>query len=386
LDASAIAATLASEGAATIGTLKTTANANKANALSINSGVTVNGIDDTATGAIVTNGGAIKALIINTNPAAANFVTKKGFKIGSGEIHATSLIINAAGITITNDKDTPLGDITINKNCDVTLGFVGAKANSIAGTKASESKVTFANSIDATTGATIYSNDALKNVGSFKNVTITNNGGNFNMESTTFDGVLIADNATVKTTSISNVEFGKNVDVNYTANNVTYAFSNVKFPAPTTTTWYYLGIDGGIEKATTSTKKTYQWDIANNKWVEVTAAAPISAANAGDTGIEVSSNDVEVDNTGAITKGADKIGSHKVFTIVTATSVKILPENCALTFDAKCTYGGVAIADNNINNLITWVGGVDPTWLAVTVGADAYTWKKASTGGWVLVK
>ena len=387
LDAANVAATLASEGAATIGTFKATANANKNNALSINNGVTVNGIDDTATGAIVTNGGAIKALILNGTPAAANFVSKKGFKIGSGESHATSLIINAAGISVTNDKDTPLGDITINKNCDLTLAFVGAKANSITGTKASESKVTFANTVDATTGAITYSNDALKNVGSFKNVTVTNNGGNFNVEGTTLEGAKIDDNAIVKTTSLSGVEFGKNVRINFTANNVTYAFADVKFPPYETPNWYQLSVAGGIEKATTPTKVTYQWDINTKTWVKVTAAAPITAANAGDSGIEVSSNDVAVDNTGAITKGADKIGDHKVFTIVTGESVMLQPENCAITFDSKCTFGGAAITDTNINSLIqSWaVGGVDPTWFTVKVGNDSYNWKKGSAW-WILVK
>ena len=147
----------------------------------------------------------------------------------------------------------------------------------------------------------------------------------------------------------------------------------------------WISINGGIKKTTTPTKKTYQWDINNNKWVEVTAAAPITAANAGDTGIEVSANDVAVNAAGAITKGADKIGDHKVFTIVTENSVYLQPEGCALTLD-KCTYGNDAINDNNINNVIAWgVGGVDPTWLAVSVDGTAYTWRKGS-GWWILVK
>ena len=50
LDVTKVAATLSSEGVATIGTFKAMANANKNNALSINSGVTVKGIDDASTG------------------------------------------------------------------------------------------------------------------------------------------------------------------------------------------------------------------------------------------------------------------------------------------------------------------------------------------------
>jgi len=366
LDAANVAATLASEGAATIGTFKATANANKNNALSINNGVTVNGINDASTGAILVNGGAINALIVN---AAPTFVTKKGFKVGSEDTYVTSLIINTTGLTITNDKDTPLGDITINKNMDVTLGSTDGKVNSVVGTKASEGKLTVANG------------SALGNIAVVKNVTVNNADAtsDFAVKSDIFEGVKLNDDANITATSVKNVEFGGNVNINYDADNKKYALAGCKF---STTNW--INISGGIKKTTTPTKKTYQWDINNNKWVEVTAAAPITAANAGDTGIEVSSNDVAVDNTGAITKGADKIGTHKVFTIVTEEAVYLQPEGCALTLD-KCTYGSDAINDTNINTVLTWVSGVDPTWLAVSVDGAAYTWRKGS-GWWILVK
>ena len=364
LDATNVAATLASDGA-TIGTFKATANANKNNALSINSGVTVKAIEDASTGAILVNGGAINALIVN---AAPTFVTKKGFKIGNQDTYVTSLVINTTGLTITNDKDTPLGDITINKNKDLTLGFADAKINSVAGTKASEGTLNVANG------------KALGNIAIVKNVTVNSaDASNFAVKSDIFDGVKLNGTADVTAASVKNVEFGGGVNINYDADNKTYALAGCKF---NTTNW--ISITGGIKKTTTPTKKTYQWDINNNKWVEVTAAAPISAANASDSGIEVSSNDVAVDNTGAITKGADKIGDHKVFTIVTENSVYLQPEGCALTLD-KCTYGSDAINDTNINTVLNWVAGVDPTWLAVSVDGTAYTWRKGS-GWWILVK
>jgi hypothetical protein len=365
LDATNVAATLTSAGA-TIGTFAAAANANKNNALTIGSGVTVKGIDDASTGAIVKGGGDIVALIVNGAPT---FVTKKGFKVGNQDTYVTSLIINTTGLTITNDKDTPLGDITINKNKDLTLGFADAKINSVVGTKASEGTLNVANG------------KALGNIAVVKNVTVNSaDGSNFAVKSDIFDGVKLNGAADVTAASVKNVEFGGGVNINYDADNKTYALAGCKF---NTTTW--ISINGGIKKTTTPTKKTYQWDINNNKWVEVTAAAPITAANAGDTGIEVSANDVAVNAAGAITKGADKIGDHKVFTIVTENSVYLQPEGCALTLD-KCTYGNDAINDNNINNVIAWgVGGVDPTWLAVSVDGTAYTWRKGS-GWWILVK
>jgi hypothetical protein len=366
LDATNVAANLTSAGA-TIGTFAAAANANKNNALTIGSGVTVNGIDDASTGAILVNGGAINALIVN---AAPTFVTKKGFKVGNQDTYVTSLIINTTGLTITNDKDTPLGDITINKNKDLTLGFADAKINSVVGTKASEGTLNVAN------GA------ALGNIAVVKNLTINNLSAatsDFAVKSDIFDGVKLNGAAQVTASSIKNVEFGSSVYIYYDADNKSYAFAGCKF---SNTAW--IGVSGGIKKTTTPTKVTYQWDINNNKWVEVTAAAPITAANASDTGIEVSSNDVAVNAAGAITSGADKIGNHKVFTIVTENAVYIQPEGCTLSLD-KCTYGNDAVNDANINNLFSWIGGVDPTWLAVSVDGTAYTWRKGS-GSWILVK
>ena len=183
--------------------------------------------------------------------------------------------------------------------------------------------------------------------------------------------------ADVTAASVKNVEFGGGVNINYNADNMTYALAGCTFTALVTVT-------GGIEKATTPSKVTYQWDINYQKWVLVTGA--LFPANASDTGIEVSANDIAVNAAGAITKGADKIGDHKVFTIVTGNTIYLQPENCALTLD-KCKYGNDAINDANINNIIApWaIGGVDPTWLAVSVDGTKYTWKKGSSW-WVLVK
>ena len=87
----------------------------------------------------MTNGGSINALIVDANPVCIN---KKGFQIGNQAVYTNNLIIDAAGITVSNDNDTPLGNIVINKGCDVTFGYIGAAIASVAGaTKASECKV-----------------------------------------------------------------------------------------------------------------------------------------------------------------------------------------------------------------------------------------------------
>jgi len=374
LDATNVAATLASEGTATIGKFQATANANKANALSINSGVTINAIDENASGAIVKDGGDIKAVIIASDKTIANgkFVTKKGVAIGS-ELYTTNLIVNAAGVTVTNDKDTPLGDIIINKNCNLTLGFADAKYGSVTGTKASESKLTI--------------NNVTLNGTAYKNVEVVNAIGWVVADKDIFDGVKLSNFVSLTASSLSNVELGGSVNIFFDASNKTFAFNNVAIPAG-----FSINVDGGIKVPLTPTKTTYQWDIANNTWVEVTAAAPISAANASDSGIEVSSDDVSFWNstTGAydyskIQSGADKVGTHKVFTIVTENNNWIQPENCSLTIDAKSTFAGAAIIDNNINSAVTWAGTIDPVWFNVKAGNDTYTWKKG-TLGWTLVK
>ena len=367
LDAAKVAATLTSEGAATIGTFKAIANTEKNNALTIGTGVTVKGIDDSSTGAIVKNGGDIVALIANATPA---LTTKKGYAIGS-ELFTTSVIVNAANVTLASDKDTPLGDITINKNCSAIFNFAGTTATSVSGTKASESKLTL-------TGAA----DDLKNIGAIKNVEVVNGGTALTIKKDIFEGAKISEDVTLETTTIAGVEITGDINVNYTENNTTYAFSGIGIA-----TGKAIRVKGSIEVTLTPTKTTYQWDIDNKKWVVVTGN--LFPANAGDSGIEVSSNDVAVDNTGAITKGADKIGDHKVFTIVTPNNTTVCPENCVLSLDDKCTYAGKAIIDNNINSAIKYIGTIDPVWFTVKAGADTYTWKKsgsATAANWVLVK
>jgi hypothetical protein len=366
LDVAKVAANLSSAGVATIGSLKTIANTDKNNALTIGSGVTVNGVDDASTGAILKNGGEIKALIANGTPA---FTTKKGYPIGT-ELFTTSVIVNAKGIILASDKDTPLGDITINKNCDATFTFGGTTAASVTGTKASESKLTL-------TGAA----DDLKNIGAIKNVEVVNGGTALTIKKDIFDGAKISEDVTLETTTLAGAEITGDINVNYTANNTTYAFSGIGIAAGKS-----IRVKGSIEVTLTPTKTTYQWDINTKTWVVVTGA--LYPANAGDSGIEVSSNDVTVSG-GAITKGADKIGDHKVFTIVSPNKTTVCPENCVLSLDGNCKYAGSAIIDSNINSAIKYIGTIDPVWFTVKAGADTYTWKKsgsATAANWVLVK
>ncbi len=367
IDATNVAVNLTSDGA-TIGVLAAAANTAKNNALSINSGVTVNAIDLQSTGAILTNGGAINALYVDSNPVCIN---KKGFQIGNQAVYTTNLIIDAAGITVSNDNDTPLGSIVVNKGCDVTFGYIGAGIGSVTGaTNASECKVNLGW-------------NQLKKIGSVKNVTLTNGGSSIYVENDAFDGVVFAENVNIANgvKSFSNAEVtGATVWFDYTADNQTFTFSNAKFAAGTT-----VNIWGGIYVSTTPSKTTYQWDIDNKVWVEVTAAAPITAANKADTGIEVSSADVWYNSTTSQLAGnLSKIGDHKVVTVVDANGTTILPENCTLVFDGKCSYAGGAITDSNINGLVANTAN-DPTYLTVKAGDDTYTYRKTNWG-YTLIK
>ena len=371
IDATNVAANLTSDGA-TLGVLAAAANTEKNNALSINSGVTVNAIDLQSTGAILTNGGSINALIVDANPVCIN---KKGFQIGNQAVYTKNLIIDAAGIWVSNDNDTPLGNITINKGCDVTFGYIGAAVESIVGaTKASECKAEL-NGYD------------INKIGSLKNVTVTNSGSGFYVEKTAFDGVVLAENVTIsdKATTFSNVEVtGLNVWFDFTADNQTFTFSNVKFAAATT-----VNIWGGIYVSTTPSKTTYQWDIDNKVWVEVTAAAPITAANKTDAGVEVPAYEVYYNSTTSQLGAYDgnlggKIGEHKVVTIVFGNGTSVLPENSTLVFDGKCSIAGAAINDTSINGLVNNTAN-DPTFLTVKAGDDTYTYRK-SNWGYTLVK
>ncbi len=367
LDATNVAANLTSDGA-TIGHFAAAANTAKNNAVTIGSGVTVNAIDVASTGAILTNGGVINALIVDANPVCIN---KKGFQIGNQAVYTNNLIINAAGITVSNDNDTPLGSIVINKGCDVTFGYIGANIGSVSGaTKASECKFNL-------------NGFQLKKIGSVNNVTVINNGITISVENDNFNGAVFAENVYIANgvKSFSNAEVtGAAVWFDYTADNQTFTFSNAKFAAGTT-----INIWGGIYVNTTPSKTTYQWDIDNKVWVEVTPAAPITAANKADTGIEVSTNDVWYNSaTSQLAGNLSKIGDHKVVTLVNGTGTYVLPENCTLVFDNKCSFGGAAIIDNNINALIANTA-TDPTYLTVKSGDDTYTYRKTNWG-YTLIK
>lgn len=370
LNSAGTAATITSDGA-TIGKFFTNADANKNNALTIGSGVTINSIDDTATGAILLGGGAINALIVNTNPTLVN---KKGFQIGNQGIYTNNLIINGANITLGGNNDTPLGDIIINKGCKLSFNGNSAVNSVIGATKASECAVELNNW------------QAINKISSVKNVTVTNNGSGIYVTKDDFAGVTFGESVTLAEgmTSFSNVELTSSIWWDFTADNQTFTFSNVKFATGTN-----LLVWGGIYVSTTPTKTTYQWDIDNKVWVEVTGAAPISAANASDAGVEVSSNDVYYNTTTSQLGAYDgnlggKIGDHKVVTIVNGTGTYVLPENCTLILDSKCSIAGAAIIDNNINTLINNTAN-DPTYLTVQAGSDTYTYRKTNWG-YTLVK
>ena len=201
-----------------------------------------------------------------------------------------------------------------------------------------------------------------------------------------FDGVVFNEYVWIAdgVTSLSNAEVTGNIGHDFTADNETFTFSNVKFATGTS-----INIWGGMYVSTTPTKITYQWDIDNKVWVEVTAAAPITAANKADAGIEVSSGAVYYNSTtsqiGAYDGNlAGKIGDHKVVTIVWAMGTSVLPENSTLVFDGKCSIAGAAINDTSINGLVNNTAN-DPTFLTVKVGDDTYTYRK-SNWGYTLVK
>ena len=369
LNSAGTRANLSSAGA-TLGTLFTNADLNKNNALSINGGVIVKGIDVTSKGAVLVSGGTIEALI--TGQDSIETVKEKGFKIGNQEVYTSNLIVKAANVLVKTDDKTPLGNIIINKNCSAVFKNPGTTAASVTGTAAGESKLTL-------TGAA----DDLKNIGALKNVEVSNKGKGLTIKKDIFDGVKISEDVTLEATTLAGVEITGDITINYTANNTTYGFSGVKVASKKS-----IKVKGSVEVPLTPTKTTYQWDIVKKIWVEVTADAPIYAANASDTGIEVSSSDVSVSG-GVLKDDNNKVGDHKVFTIVSGTKEYVCPENCSLVLDEKCAYAGSAIIDNNINNAIKYVGTVDPVWFTVKVGNDNYIWKKAGSASdyyWVLVK
>ncbi len=368
LNASSVKATLASDGA-NIGVFNSNVNTGN-NALVLKSGVTVKGITLPTIGDIVKDGGELEAAIVSTDPTVVN---EKGVAVGS-KIHVKSLIIDGdVKLTGANDK-TVFNTVTINKGKTLTIGTAKSYITSIVGlgdmTKAAEQcKLVL-------TG----DNDDLANIGSIKGVYVDNGTARVNYAKNTLENVEFKNDVKLTTTSISNVKFDGDVDTYVATDNTTIAFSACNFVGRA---W----LTGAQTVEIGTTKTQYQWDIDKKVWVLVTAAAPLTAANAADGGIEVSSNDVAMKAvTGGFDfdKGADKVGAHTQFTIVKKEEVALFPKNVIVTLDDKCKKNGTDISGTNINNVFYAVGTANPDWYTVQQGGKTYKWTY-TTSGWFLL-
>ncbi|MBQ8991705.1 MAG: hypothetical protein IJ084_06860 [Prevotella sp.] len=360
LAASKVKANLTSTGATLA--LQAAANTGK-NALVLGSGADVATLKLTA-GDIVTDGGSIATVYVD---ADATLTPKKGYAYGETIVNYAKNLLVDGTVTITgNDKDTPLGAISLAKNTALTFATSKPFAESVTG-------------LDTGCSVTLQSTtyDQLANIGALDNVKITNGLG-FDITKDIFTNVEIVEPAWIMTSSISDVTFDADVYAYVDKDNETVSFSGVNFKDD-------VQFNGGKEIKTTPSKTQYQWDIDKKEWAAVTSDAPLTEANkaaGADAGEIIASWKFYVSGT-TLVDTDNLVGNHTVFTLVIENSLWVLPKNCSLAL-GNSKYQGAAITDSNINNFVG-SGSTDPTWFTVTSGSDTYAWEKAP-GGYVLVK
>jgi hypothetical protein len=364
LDASHIVANLASVGAIIE---KFTAKANTGkNGVTIGSGVTVN--------SIVAQGGdfvgTVNAVYVNADPT---IVSKKGVNINQTTENIVKNLIVDGTVTVTKDGDTEMGDITVLKGGKLTIGTLKA-VSSIIGTKPAETELTFATAGD------------IAKVALIKNMKVTNTAW-INLDKATVDNVEFAGPVELSSTTIANVTFDDNVQINVDADNKTYNFNGVSFAAAT-----WINMNSTLKQSTSKTTTSYYWDITASKWVEVTATTPNIYAADKQVKVDVSQDGANqiysVSAAGALsTELAKKVSATtNTISITTIWYDNLAPKGVVVALDKNCKQGGAAIDGEYLTNLFGTKWSPSACWFKVSVDGTMYAWKELATGGYILVK
>jgi hypothetical protein len=364
LDASPIVANLASEGAI-IGKFTAKANTGK-NGTTIGSGVTVN--------SMVAQGGdfvgTVNAVYVNADPT---IVSKKGVNINQTTENIVKNLIVDGTVTVTKDGDTEMGDITVLKGGKLTIGTLKA-VSSIIGTKPAETELTFATAGD------------IAKVALIKNMKVTNTAW-INLDKATVDNVEFAGPVELSSTTIANVTFDDNVQINVDADNKTYNFNGVSFAAAT-----WINMNSTLKQSTSKTTTSYYWDITASKWVEVTATTPNIYAADKQVKVDVSQDGANqiysVSAAGALsTELAKKVSATtNTISITTIWYDNLAPKGVVVALDKNCKQGGAAIDGEYLTNLFGTKWSPSACWFKVSVDGTMYAWKELATGGYILVK
>ena len=364
LDASSVVANLASEGA-TLDKFTAKANTGK-NGTTIGSGVNV--------AAIVPQGGdfigTVNAVYVNANPT---LVSKKGVNINQPNENIVKNLIVDGTVTVGIDNDTELGDITVLKGGNLTIGTLKA-VNSIIGTKPAETQLTFASASD------------IAKVTLIKNMKVTNTS-YIDLDNANVDNVEFAGPVDLSATTIKNVTFDDDVDIEVTGDNLTYSFEGVNF-ANNTLIYLY----SSMKQSTSKTVETYYWDITAGGWQVVDATHPNIYAADKQVKLDVSqdgSNPIYfVNSDGTLsTELAKKVSAaNNTISITTIWYTSLAPKGIVVALDKNCKQGGAAIDGEFLTQLFSTKSKVGATWFKVNCAGTMYKWTETSTGNYVLVK
>ena len=250
LDAQGTKTTLASEEGTTLKTFKGTASTTKKNALTIEEGVTVQGIS--MTGALAELGDNIEALLYT---GAETLEEGKGIQVGSEKLYATNLIVTTNKASLAAEK-TAFKKVVINEGIQLNVTGDKPQIETIEGLGSEDkpSIVDFAGDKNNFTNVKSISNAIISGTASdVKDMAI-------------FENVVFKMDVNLYTTGAANTEFAGDVNVKVSDDIAAVTFTDVTFGVKSV-----LTMDGAV---TVSGKNKYismwQWDKSKENYTRVT--------------------------------------------------------------------------------------------------------------------
>ena len=274
IDATKTQTTLNSEAGTNIGIL-TAKVGTKKNALSLNSGIAVNGVNMTA-GDVALKGGSLDAKVLLDG--AADWWTAKdgwdtpngGYVVGDADvIYLKSVIVDYGATVSVNGTawNAVANTFTIKKNGILNNIDWEPQINSIVG-KHSSARVNLAGNTDNG-----WARD-MRNIGSIENVVLNAGAAVLLSDVSKYTKVEFANYVRLTAKTVSDLTFNTLV-FPYDGDNITYSFSGVTFKAvPTLSPEFYT--------ETSRTSKVWQWIVngTSGYWSQVTSASPLTPINA----------------------------------------------------------------------------------------------------------
>ena len=379
LDAAQTQTTLNSEAGANIGIL--TANVGtKKNALALNSGVAVNGID--IVGDVALKGGTLNAKLLGNGDNVA-WAAKDGwdwpnggFIVGSSDvIYVKSVIVdyNCDATAQGTAWNCIANTFTIKKKGTLNNGDWEPYINSVVG-EHSSAKLVLAGNTDGG-----WARD-MNNIGSIKKVQLDANAAVRLSDVSKYTSVEFLNYVRLTAKSVDGLAFHTLV-VPVDADNITYSFSGVTFNnKPVLNPEFYT--------ETSRTTQLWQWIVSGTSgyWSKVTSASPLTPINAKAEVQEFHENYVfPVQNDPTLYGWTPGAATSTVLQIIYTDGKQIWPEGAIVNL-TNCTdkvYNNTKVQAREANLLF---GNLSEktAWYNVVLEGVTLKWRLASDDTWIL--